>query len=441
MDDRHLVALGFRWENTWAMPPKHRGPRWPKGWPSYNGAHPAANEYPMSAVHPFIALYALMYAAFGVSSPFMPAFFEARGLKPEQLGFLFAIGTMIRLISGPLCGRLADLTQALRSVLAVCAALAALIALGLLPTSGFWALLLISALHAAALAPITMLADALALAAAVPFAGTTRFEYGLARGTGSAAFIAGTLVSGQVVSAWGLPSIIVSHAALLSAAAWAAMLVPEHARPEPFPPLAGHAPPGGMLDLLRIRPFRRVMLVSALVLGSHAMHDAFAVIRWSTAGVTPAMASVLWSESVAAEVIVFVLIGPRLVQRLSPAGVMAIAAIAGVLRWVGMALTTDVMALAMVQPLHGLTFAALHLACMRLISAIVPTHLAATAQAMYALGAGATTALLTLASGKLYARLGAEGFMVMALLCAAAAPLTLGLRSTYAEVIAPRRRP
>jgi PPP family 3-phenylpropionic acid transporter len=72
----------------------------------------------MSALRRFIALYALMYAAFGVSSPFMPAFFEARGLVPEQLGLLFATGTAIRLISGPLCGRLADLTQALRAVLA-----------------------------------------------------------------------------------------------------------------------------------------------------------------------------------------------------------------------------------------------------------------------------------------------------------------------------------
>jgi MFS transporter, PPP family, 3-phenylpropionic acid transporter len=66
---------------------------------------------------------------------------------------------------------------------------------------------------------------------------------------------------------------------------------------------------------------------------------------------------------------------------------------------------------------------------MRLIVAIVPQHLAATAQAMYALGAGATTALLTLASGSLYAHLGARGFLLMALLCAAAAPLALRLRS------------
>ena len=51
-------------------------------------------------------------------------------------------------------------------------------------------------------------------------------------------------------------------------------------------------------------------LAAALVLGSHAMHDAFAIIRWSDAGISPAVSSVLWSESVAAEVVVFVLLGP-----------------------------------------------------------------------------------------------------------------------------------
>jgi len=75
-----------------------------------------------------------------------------------------------------------------------------------------------------------------------------------------------------------------------------------------------------------------------------------------------------------------------------------------------------------------LTFAALHLACMRLIVGIVPAHLAATAQALYAFGAAATTATLTLLSGWLYGGIGAQGFLVMALLCAAALPLTPGLR-------------
>jgi MFS transporter, PPP family, 3-phenylpropionic acid transporter len=385
----------------------------------------------MSALHRFIALYALMYAAFGVSSPFMPAFFQGRGLGPEQLGILFAAGTAIRLVSGPFCSRVADLTQALRAVLAVCTLLAALVALGLLSASGFTSLLMISVLHAAALAPITTLADALALGASVPRDARPRFEYGWVRGTGSAVFVIGTLVSGQIVGSWGLTSIIVLHAGLLVAAAGASILVPTPGRQEAVAPVALHATPAGVVTLLRMPLFRRLMLVSGLVLGSHTMHDTFAVIRWSAAGITPTVASALWSESVAAEVIVFFFVGPALVTRLRPAGVLTFAAAAGVVRWVAMASTTSVIALALVQPLHGLTFAALHLACMRLIPAIVSQHLAATAQAMYALGAGATTALLTLVSGRLYSSLGARGFLVMALLCAAVPPLTRGLRAVH----------
>jgi PPP family 3-phenylpropionic acid transporter len=389
----------------------------------------------MSTPARVIALYALMYAAFGVSSPFMPAFLASRGLGPEQLGILFATGTAMRLVSGPLCGRLADLTQALRAVMVTCTVLAALVALALLPAAGFWPLLGVSLLQAAVLAPITTLADAIALGVAGPGGPGPRLEYGWARGAGSAAFIVGTLLSGQSVGHWGLPSILVAHAGLLLGAALAGTRVPDTSASGPRIGAADHGdrrggwPIRGVRALLSLRPFRLVMVVSALVLGSHALHDAFAVIRWSAAGIGPAAASVLWSESVAAEVVVFFLIGPWLVGRLAPAGVLALAAGAGVVRWVIMALTAQVAVLALIQPLHGLTFAALHLACMRLIAALVPRHLAATAQALYAFGAAGTTALLTVASGWLYARLGAEAFLVMALLPAAALPFTWWLRA------------
>jgi PPP family 3-phenylpropionic acid transporter len=382
-----------------------------------------------SSLPRFVLLYALMYAAFGVASPFMPAFFASRGLSAEQIGLLFAAGTAVRLISGPLAGRLADRLQALRAVLAVCTALSALVVLGLLPAAAFWLLLLISLCHAAALAPITTLADALALGAATPRDARHKgFEYGWVRGTGSAVFIVGTLASGQIVAAAGLVSIVGMHAALLAAAACAALFLPQ-----PAPRLAAETGQtrtarAGIVDLLRMPLFRRLLIVAALVLGSHAMHDAFAVIRWSAAGISPAAASVLWSESVGAEVVVFFLLGPALVHRLGPAATAALAAAAGACRWVVMALTTDVIALALVQPLHGLTFAALHLSCMRLIAAIVPQELAATAQALYAFAAAGTTALLTLASGQLFGQFGAHGFLVMAALCAVALPLTVGLR-------------
>jgi PPP family 3-phenylpropionic acid transporter len=77
--------------------------------------------------------------------------------------------------------------------------------------------------------------------------------------------------------------------------------------------------------------------------------------------------------------------------------------------------------LAVVEPLHGLTFALLHLACMAVIGATVPKNLAATAQAFYAtVATGAVYALVTLATGPLYEQLGASSFWVMSLMCLAA---------------------
>jgi PPP family 3-phenylpropionic acid transporter len=235
------------------------------------------------------------------------------------------------------------------------------------------------------------------------------------------------------VSAWGLDVIVWLQALLLGAAAVAAILVPELTHDRTGETV--RAPAGGVLLLLQLPRFRRLVLVAALILGSHAMHDAFAVIRWSAAGVSPATASVLWSESVAAEVLVFFIIGPTIVTWLTPAGALAVAALAGMLRWTVMAQSSDVIALALVQPLHGITFALLHLACMRVLARIVPQGLEGTAQAIYGtVGIGAASALLTLVSGALYARVGAQGFWVMAALCALAFPLTWKLRQpTFSE--------
>lgn len=376
----------------------------------------------MTALPRFVALYAAIYGAYGVASPFLPAFVRERGLSPEEIGLALAAGTCVRLVSAPLAGRIADLVQSLRVMLVVAIGVAALVTLGYLPARGFWMVVAVMMLHAWALAPMTVLADALAI-------GTRGFEYGRVRGTGSAAFILGTLASGQAIGAFGLAVIVPLQAVLLGAAAFAASRVPE-VEHRPRPKAESNAGAGASLRaLLRTARYRNLVLLAALVLGSHAMHDAFAVIRWSAAGISAETSSLLWSEAVAAEVLVFWFIGPALVKRLSPAGAMALAAGAGLVRWAVMAQTADVAAVALVQPLHGLTFALFHLACMRVLARTVPPGFEGTAQALYAtVGVGAASALLTLASGSLYGSLGPQAFWFMAALCAAALPLTLRLR-------------
>jgi PPP family 3-phenylpropionic acid transporter len=223
---------------------------------------------------------------------------------------------------------------------------------------------------------------------------------------------------------------------LLVLAAAAALRVPELAVvPSPAAD-AGSAQPG-FGDLVRNRAFLCVVAAAAPILGSHAMHDSFALIAWNAAGISSATGSRLWSESVAAEVIVFLGIGPWLLHRIGPVAGMMIGAVAAAIRWIVMAQTSSVVALAIVEPLHGLTFALLHLSCMRVLVRVVPMSLAATAQASYALGAGAMTALLTLLSGWLYARFGAGGFIAMAALAAASLPPIWALHRMEAAATRP----
>jgi MFS transporter, PPP family, 3-phenylpropionic acid transporter len=377
-----------------------------------------------SALPRFLALYTTLFAAFGVASPFFAAFLAERGLRPEAIGLVLAAGTAVRLVAGPAGGRVADRLRRPRVVLAGYAAAAACVAFAYLPAAGVWAFLLVSVAHASMLAPLTPIADALTLGevGALKEAGTgPRFEYGWVRGAGSAAFIMGTLLSGQAVGRFGLAAIIWLNGVLLGVTAWCAWRVPDL--------LARNVSLAreravGVGPLLRLPAFRRLMLVAALVQGSHALHDGFVVIHWRSLGIADGTIGVLWSESVAAEVVVFLLIGRWLLDRLGPGGASVLAAAAGIVRWVVLAETTSVAASALVEPLHGLTFALQHLACMRLIVAIVPSRLAATAQAIYGtVAVGVATALLTLGSGPLYAHEGAAGFWVMAGLCAAAVPV------------------
>jgi PPP family 3-phenylpropionic acid transporter len=243
----------------------------------------------------------------------------------------------------------------------------------------------------------------------------------------------GTLFAGELLSQnVGLTAIVGIHAAALSGAIIGAALVPSVsvAPADISEPIETNVGAGSFLELLRNPVFGRAIGISALVFGSHAMHDAFAVIRWSAAGISPFTTSLLWSEAVVSEVAVFFLIGPLIVNRVGPRGAATLAAIGGIVRWTVMSQTADVAALAFVQPLHGCTFALLHLACMRLIGVSVSALLSATAQSIYAFGHTIASAALTYLSGILYERIGALGFLVMALLCGLAIPIAFLLPST-----------
>jgi MFS transporter, PPP family, 3-phenylpropionic acid transporter len=374
------------------------------------------------ALPSFLLLFAALYAAYGTESAYMPAFLRSHGLPLEQIGLVLAAGTVVRIVAGPAAGRLADHLGAHRLVVTTAAGLSGVIGLSYTLAFGFAPLLAISMAHAAVTASLAPLSDALALAASSK---GRVFQYGWVRGAGSAAFVAGTLLSGQLIDRFGLSSIIVSSSGLFFIMALCAMRIPDPVVSRDTPENIG---PGAFRALWRIGVFRRLIVVAVLVIGSHALNDTFAVIHWRDAGYSSLTISLLWCESVAAEVAVFLFLGPLLIVRLGAPGAAALSASAGVVRWTVMAATTSVPALAGAQALHGLSFALMHLAAMGIIAQTVPDRLSGTAQTVYGTGAlGIASAAMTVASGYLYGWFGMQAFWGMAALCAMALPLVRGI--------------
>jgi MFS transporter, PPP family, 3-phenylpropionic acid transporter len=384
---------------------------------------PVPSKATAEALPGFLILYVALYLAYGTESAYLPAFLRDHGLSIEQIGLVLAASTIVRIVAGPVTGRLADYLEARKKVLSVAACLSGFIGFAYNMAFGVAPLLAVSMVHAAATASLAPLCDALSVPASIQERG---FQYGWVRGAGSAAFIGGILLSGQLIDRFGLSSIVVTSSIFFLVMALSAARIRSPAEiPQPVQEVAEV---GTFGVLLRITVYRRLIVIAFLVIGSHALNDTFAVIQWRGAGYSNLSVSLMWSEAVLAEVVVFFLLGRWLIARLGLAGAATLSACAGVLRWSIMANTTAAPALVGVQALHGLTFALLHLVAMGIIARSVPYRLAATAQTIYGTAAlGIASATMTLASGYLYGLLGLHAFWTMAASCAIALPLSRGL--------------
>jgi PPP family 3-phenylpropionic acid transporter len=353
----------------------------------------------------YAALFIAQFAAVGVMLPFIPPLMASAGLSAGEVGGVLATGAAMRLVSGPAGGRLADALDHPRAVMAGGALIAALAAClyGLAQgVPGFLAANLLMAIGFAAVVP---LGDAMALRAARE----EGWDYGRVRALGSVAFIATAALGGWLVEHAGPGSVAWLLAGAMAASGLAALSLP-----------AARAPArrgGGAFRTVAALPaFRRILLVAALIQGSHAAYYAFGSIHWEQAGVPATAIGLLWAWSVVAEVALFAW-GRGLAERLGARGLAVVAAGAGLLRWGITAETVALPALALAQALHAATFGAMHLATMRVMQQAIPQAVAGTAQTLLAAGIGGVMMVATLAAGQGYAAFGPAVFWGMAAMC------------------------
>ena len=359
-------------------------------------------------------LYAALFLVVGCYLPYLPVWLSWRRLDADQIAVLLAAPLFTRILFTPAISFAADRLGDRRKIL-IGLAWGSLISFLLLwAADGFLAILLATVLLAINWTTIMPLIETVAVSG-IRF---RALDYGRVRLWGSISFIVASLGAGLVIGRIG-PGVVMP----LLVAATALMILGVHLLPRELTEAAGKGTPAlrglklkDAVDLFRAPLFLLFLLAASLVQASHALYYSFGSLHWRTQGIPDGAIGALWSVGVVAEVALFAVSG-RVIAYCGAARLLMLAGLAATLRWAFMAIDPPLLATALLQTLHAMSFGAAHLAAIHFMTHAVPFDRAATAQGLYAaVVAGLVLGLVTIACGPLYRIFAGEAYAAMAML-------------------------
>jgi PPP family 3-phenylpropionic acid transporter len=355
----------------------------------------------------------LLFCAFGVAMPFLPRWLEeTRGLSGLEIALVLSVAQMTRIIIGPLLATWADGFSDRGAPIKWLAIATLFFHAMFFLADGFVQLMVLAFAAGVTAQAIVPLVEGGTLRASLRPGG---LPYGPCRAVGSGVFILGTVAGGLIVGAAGVittPAMLLTAFALMTAAAWLGLM------PDPAPPKAAEMGFIGRLrlglSLLRNPRFAMALGASGMIQASHAFFYNFTAIVWRDQGVADGLIGVLIATGVLAEITLLAFL-PRVERRFEPDLLIAIGAIAAIIRWTAFAFEPSLAWLWPLQTLHALSFAATHVGALRMIQRESPEEVSGIAQTLYAaLAAGLFMGLSALMSGALHDAVGPLGYLAMA---------------------------
>jgi len=356
--------------------------------------------------------YTTLFLIMGLQLPFLPLWFESRGLSATEISVILAIPMAIRLGATPAMTFVADRMPARGLAILLYSTVAAVLFFGYHAAHGFWAIALVTALVSIFLNPLMPITEAVAMRGARLYA----VDYGRIRLWGSLSFIAANIVGGAIVAEHGGPGALLALNGAAVLTALAALALPRR-EPRSVQSETGRASMRELYGLMRQPAFAGVLIGSGLIQASHAMYYAFGSIGWVGEGISPSTIGLLWATGVLVEVVLFAVSG-RVVALIGVRGLFAAGAGIAVLRWALMTVQWPTALYFPIQALHAATFGATHLATMNYLTETAPDRHASGAQGLYFTVYGLLTGAATLVAGPLYRAYGTGGYAAMAVLAA-----------------------
>ncbi|WP_072393080.1 MFS transporter [Hyphomicrobium sp. CS1BSMeth3] len=364
--------------------------------------------------------YWAIFLIIGLQTPFLPLWLDARGLSVTEISIAGALPLFIRIVATPMVAYVADRSGDHRRMVITLAWSGLACTVLLSQSHHLWPIILLSTLMMLTTSSIMPLTETLAMRAVRAHG----LDYGRMRLWGSISFIVATLIGGAAIERWTgsvVIWLIIGAVALTALAA--------HALPRPDGAATGSARPrisrADVAELVTSPLFLLFLAAAGLVQAAHAVFYVYGVLHWRGLGLSATWTGALWAIAVIAEIALFARSGAVL-KILSPLSLIALGAIAAIVRWIAMAFDPPLAALVVLQVLHALTFGATHIGTVHFIAQNIPPERAGTAQALQAsVTAGIAMGGATLLAGQLYGPFGAKAYLAMAVLGA------LGLAAAF----------
>lgn len=359
-------------------------------------------------------VYGGIFLVIGTYIAFFPVWLTARGLSAEEISIVFAIPVFAKVFLSPLVAGFADKTGRRRLILSALAFGSLLSGISINYVAGFVPILICVFVLSLFWNPLLPLTEAIAIAGARE----RGVDYGRMRLWGSLSFIAANLIGGWLLDRAGSDASLYFIIAGFAFTFFMTLGIPPPGpcRNKPAKSDISSRPSNKSLETwhaLLLPGFVSFLILAAILQSSHGVYYLFSTLHWQSLGLPTTIIGGLWAIGVFSEVVLFAWSG-RVVRMFGTTGLMALAALACVVRWSALGFDLPIFWLFIVQILHGLTFGAAHIAVVNYIADKIPGRLAGTAQSMNYAATGIGMSLATLAAGPLYAGLNGHAYWVMA---------------------------
>jgi PPP family 3-phenylpropionic acid transporter len=321
-------------------------------------------------------LYAAKFGHLGIVLPFLAPWLHMRGLGPAAIGVMLALPPLFKILAPWMWGQWADRSGRRRELLVLSAFSAAAALAAMVWFEGLAPLVMLMLLYGFTRAPILPYVEATVLEQSERH----NFSYGPIRLWGSLGFVLCASGVGLLQGRLSLDASLLIAAGLLALCAVVSITLPL-AIWQPELPVQRCADEEKMAAPKRLGVVR-FFAACALMQASHGAYYTFYSIRLQDLGHGGATIGSLWALAVVCEVLLLTRLD-GIVKRLGTELVLCSSLVVAAVRWMLIGSVSSVVWLVLGQTLHAITYAAFHVAAIRVVYRMFSDGRQARGQAMY----------------------------------------------------------